>query len=290
MIRRFVLCALLWTSRQLAEADADDDDDEEEEEDLYEEYYEFEEYGDLPTWARWRTNDIANATASHFCSLYTDAWADLARRDLPGFAGWQGKSPTFKVPYEVRMAPGKGLGIFATKAIKKGTLVYLDDPETHIRVPKHSVQAGAEMAESCSAQVVDKALQWCFVDSSRAGDGLLCQVDDGRYMNSDEDATLEMCSKTRGMCAARNLRPGEELTEDYEGNLIDDAEGFWVVSAIMRGTGHRLHRPCPACQHGKVSDVFLTKLAKFNTDRWGEVGKAGLSPVGVDTGAGLRAC
>merc|ERR1711879_733892 len=78
------------------------------------------------------------------------------------------------------------------------------------------MNAGLAVSKDCSLEAVRHLLEWCVADSTQAGDGILCQVDDGRYMNSARKPSLQMCPTQRAMCAKRTIRAGDELTEDYE--------------------------------------------------------------------------
>lgn len=93
------------------------------------------------------------ASAEELCLLFSEAEAARVERAQPAYSGWSsmdtkdgfkhaGRSvpSLFRVPYEVRPAPGKGLGAFSSARVGKGALVYGGTPaevaQTYFAVPR----------------------------------------------------------------------------------------------------------------------------------------------------------
>lgn len=141
----------------------------------------------------------------------------------------------------VRLAPVAeevGLGLFATRFLPRGTLVWVLDPFDH-------VLDAAAMAKLPAAwrPIVDR---YAYVDSN--GDRILCW-DEGRYMNHSCDANARGLG-VLGQIAVRDIAEGEEITCDY-------SECNVTLAPCLCGS--------PRCR-GQVTPEDLPRLAP----RWDE--------------------
>lgn len=169
------------------------------------------------------------------CQMLRLATWDLKERNKLGFAGWVGNSSVLKVPYKIDFAGKKGLGLFATAPISSGAHVYDGGPTDATRgswvvVPKMHMQNVRNVVASFSKEVVAKLMDWCENDflSQR---GLLCELGDEHYINSDSSPNIGPCKV--GMCALRDIDVGEELLENYENEWLDTAtSNSWKKSII----------------------------------------------------------
>lgn len=114
---------------------------------------------------------------------------------------------------ETRIAPSAihGLGLFAAQAIPRGTRIWEFAPGFDLELSEEELQT---LSEPCRAQV----LAYAYYNAARLR-YILCS-DDARFVNhSQSPNTLSVGFGERdieGMTiAARDIAPGEELTEDY---------------------------------------------------------------------------
>ncbi|MDQ2088687.1 SET domain-containing protein [Marimonas arenosa] len=100
----------------------------------------------------------------------------------------------------------EGLGVFATKAISKGTLVWLYDPRFDVSYFRDEV----EMAPAHFREFLERYTYEHPTDSDR----VVLDCDEGRFMNHAETPNVDLSDPARGI-ATRGIRAGEELTCDY---------------------------------------------------------------------------
>jgi len=96
-----------------------------------------------------------------------------------------------------------GLGIFATRPLPRGTLVWVLDPFDHV------LDAPAMAKLSASWRPIVE--RYAYVDAN--GDHILCW-DAGRYMNHSCDANARGLG-VLAQIAVRDIAEGEEITCDY---------------------------------------------------------------------------
>jgi hypothetical protein len=129
-----------------------------------------------------------------------------------------------------------GLGVFATRPILRGTLIWVLDPFDHVL----DAPAMAALPDPWRP-IVER---YAYVDAN--GDRILCW-DAGRYMNHSCDANARGLG-VLGQIAVRDIAAGEEITCDY-------AECNVTLSPCLCGS--------PACR----GRVLTTDLPSF-ADRW----------------------
>jgi uncharacterized protein len=96
-----------------------------------------------------------------------------------------------------------GYGVFATRHIPRGTITWVRDELDQAFSPDHVLRMSDLLK-----QVLDK---YAYLD--RRGDMILCW-DNARYMNHSCEATC-LSAGYDFEVAVRDVRPGEELTDDY---------------------------------------------------------------------------
>ena len=135
----------------------------------------------------------------------------------------------FRGMAELRITPDKGIGVFATQFIPANTWVY--EYEGLI----YSKEKAAAILESMSSK--EEREYW--LDHVYGHNGkIILLTNDGKFVNHSDDPNVgrfpdfEDCDNDQG-CTLRDIREGEELTEDYNTFLdteIDDlAEKFDIV-------------------------------------------------------------
>lgn len=124
-----------------------------------------------------------------------------------------------------RVGPRIGHGVFATRDIPRGTIVWVLCRLEQVFSP----------AEYATFQPPYRAYLDKYTYATAAGDRVLC-CDIGRYVNhSCEPSTLTLPG-TELEIAVRDIRAGEQLTDDY-GTLFLDAELVCLCgSPHCRGT------------------------------------------------------
>ena len=115
-----------------------------------------------------------------------------------------------------------GHGVVATRAIPRGTITWVLD-ELDQRIPPHRVRR----LSTLHRKQLDK---YAFVD--REGNWVLCW-DLGRYVNHSCAPTC--ASLYDFSMALRDIRPGEQLTEDYGSLNLDAPFGCCCEAAACRG-------------------------------------------------------
>ena len=110
---------------------------------------------------------------------------------------------------KTRIAPSAihGIGLFATEFIPKGTVIWEFTPGFDAYVK-------AEDVHRLPAPAKFQMLKYCHRDQV-TGHYVLC-ADDARYFNhSEQPNTVDLDGPEGPTVAARDIRPGEELTCDY---------------------------------------------------------------------------
>jgi SET domain-containing protein len=107
--------------------------------------------------------------------------------------------------------PDKGLGVFATATIDKGTLMW--KPST---ITKMSPQQAQELLDSMPAEEARVFLRHCFVVPNDT-EHLCCNPrDNGRFTNHHHQPNAGACvDACADSFALRTIHEGEEVTCDY---------------------------------------------------------------------------
>ena len=112
----------------------------------------------------------------------------------------------FLIKAELRMTPDKGVGVFAAQSIPAKTFVYKYTPHTYTE------KEAAVYLESLSSLKEQK--YW--LEHAYGNDGKISiDYNDQCRLNHSDNPTLDYCEKTSCSFATRNIKQGEELTEDY---------------------------------------------------------------------------
>jgi uncharacterized protein len=103
-----------------------------------------------------------------------------------------------------RLAPSPihGLGLFAAEFIPAGAVVWAFDPPVDQRVPLAAL-------DGAPARVRSFVATYGYLEADHV---LLCG-DDARFLNHARPANCS--SRGEATVALRDIRPGEELTDDY---------------------------------------------------------------------------
>ena len=102
----------------------------------------------------------------------------------------------------VKESPIHGVGCFADQDISKGDLVWMFNDKTDKYLFKHT-------AHGLWKQCLDH-YGW------KEGDYHIICFDNAMYVNHSEDANLMMNPETGNLHANRDIKKGEELTENYK--------------------------------------------------------------------------
>lgn len=109
------------------------------------------------------------------------------------------------VPHYVAKSAIHGLGVFASRKITEGELVWRFDPEFDVEIPFDTVQ---EYVPS------DRETLFTHAEYVAARHAFILGNDADIFMNhSDEPSLIDAGA---AMYAARTIEPGEELTCDYQ--------------------------------------------------------------------------
>lgn len=123
------------------------------------------------------------------------------------------------VGYEIKLCPDKkkGLGVFATQFIPKGTLVWKYDPRDHIKHTQLTLKQS--LAKLKTREEKRRYLQYCYTQEA---DEVLYELDNGKFTNHSRWPNtgcvyMKDPSKSHNY-ALEDICAGEEITEDYEQN------------------------------------------------------------------------
>lgn len=123
------------------------------------------------------------------------------------------------VPYEIKMCADKkkGFGVFATKDILKGTLVWKWDPKDHIALHEETLKAILKRMDTDKQR--HDYLQYCYTQEPGQ---VVYELDNGKFTNHSKDPNTGIDfyhdMTMQHNFALRDIRKGEEITEDYEKN------------------------------------------------------------------------
>lgn len=142
------------------------------------------------------------------------------------------KQPPAKQPFRVRRSKVHGLGAFATRLIRKGTRVaeYLGDRISHVEANRR-YDDKHKQDNHTFLFTVDR---WLVIDAGSNGN-------DARFINHSCDPNVESTIEQRRVFldAIRTIRPGEELSFDYQiGRDPDDPPNVDEVFACRCGAQH----------------------------------------------------
>lgn len=126
---------------------------------------------------------------------------------------------------EIRLVdPHVGLGIFATRAIPRGTIVWIRDPLDLVFTP--------EQVEAVQGPIREHLLKYSFIDGS--GRSILCW-DLSKYVNHSCEANL-LSTGFEFEIAVRDIAPGEQITDDYGSFNVEQSMTCCCGSPDCRGT------------------------------------------------------
>lgn len=127
-----------------------------------------------------------------------------------------------KSKYEVKESANKGSGLFASKLIRKGELIYHNDLS---KLPFYSLE------DLHNHPLFEKYSE----HSDYVGNGnYVIDLSPVSFMNHSCDPNCIVIMKTEKISdyyALKDIQPGEELTHDYSLTSIDQfaGQGFWVM-------------------------------------------------------------
>eukprot|EP00929_Paragymnodinium_shiwhaense_P096866 TRINITY_DN5859_c0_g1_i1.p1 TRINITY_DN5859_c0_g1~~TRINITY_DN5859_c0_g1_i1.p1 ORF type:complete len:270 (+),score=49.62 TRINITY_DN5859_c0_g1_i1:64-873(+) len=196
---------------------------------------------------RWKYWEVNNATATNLCWLMEDVRKD---GDFRKKKGWQRTAtPAIPYAYAVKRSKGRGLGLFTREMIKKGAVLHKNLPEYYVRLP---LEPAGDVAAFVAGRykTIENLIKWCIMDNSELRDGVLCELDDGRYVNDvneNEVGNAGNCLENEHWtCATRDIMPGEEILENYtEDGVVneDDYEAEQATyQALLELAGEDLQR------------------------------------------------
>ncbi|MEU4744537.1 SET domain-containing protein [Actinosynnema sp. NPDC023658] len=118
--------------------------------------------------------------------------------------------------YEARPSPIGGLGLFATRTIRRGTVWWQPDPSQVILLTRRQYQVVTRSTPSpLSSALIEPFLHFGYYD--RDLDAIIVALDDTRYVNhspTPNSGPTEPPHPFRAL-ALRDIAPGEEIVEDY---------------------------------------------------------------------------
>jgi len=132
-----------------------------------------------------------------------------------------------RVKTRVGVSAIHGLGLFADEFIPQGTIVWDFDPGFDHRLPIEAVRERAAK-DPIFAAFARRA----GYEEKHTPNFIIFDFDDGRFMNDSTEPTCYLSGLQS--IAARDIHPGEELTERYEDFLIDN-ETAVAIRWRMRG-------------------------------------------------------
>lgn len=113
---------------------------------------------------------------------------------------------------------GAGLGLFATKRIRKGTVWWRARKDNVIRISRQQYEllSNSHLQHSELSQQLLRAIQ-VFGYINCETDEVVIAIDDGRFVNHSPkpNSVAALEDPNEGAMAARDIEPGEEITEDY---------------------------------------------------------------------------
>ena len=146
------------------------------------------------------------------------------------------------VPYEVRLIPDKGRGLFATKDIKKGEVVWED-----ILTGKFTDELSwRRFVSSIPYELACEVYKWSYVlYDKKSGKTLVhLDLDDASFTNTADDDD-EGPNSTNGelSIALRDIKAGEEITMSYSG-LTDNIGWYKKMKRLAWKKDRKKSSPC----------------------------------------------
>lgn len=112
-----------------------------------------------------------------------------------------------------------GMGLFADENIKEGTPVWQYTPETCNVITKQQFTALLQSFHKTEKQLIQYYLTYTYYQEKL--NGLILCMDNGRFVNHSENpnlkgpASMPKSDSWQYSVACRDIKKGEELTEDY---------------------------------------------------------------------------
>jgi uncharacterized protein len=112
-----------------------------------------------------------------------------------------------------------GVGLFADEEIKEGTPVWQYTPETCIVLTKPQFQELLQSYHKTEKELINYYLIYSYYQAKL--NGMILCLDNGRFVNHSENPSLKAPMNLpkenawQYSVAARDIKKGEELTEDY---------------------------------------------------------------------------
>lgn len=122
----------------------------------------------------------------------------------------------------VQISRGKGLGCFAAQAIKKGEIIYRDNPDFDRVFKEEDVKKMPKWQQD-----------WFFLYAPYSDKTYYLNVDNAKYMNHSFTPNLKYSKETQEYTSLRKIKIGEELTSDYrefDENCAKGNFGFDIIN------------------------------------------------------------
>lgn len=178
------------------------------------------------------------ANVTSLCSFFDSA---VSLETTHNHRGWDGFRPPYKIHYSIAPAGKKGLGAFAAQEVQKGDAVYCNHNSGFIVIDEKHMSLVQSIAVEFPIETVERALGWCsedYVCDTRKS--LLCELDDGKFFNHDSNPSTVQCGDDdRCSCATRDLKPGDELTEDYDAEGLDSRDSDRYTYILLQSAYRR---------------------------------------------------
>jgi len=123
------------------------------------------------------------------------------------------------VPTEVRISNIEGVGCFATADIPKGTLVWRFEPTFDIALSSEEYD---NLPAAAKAYLERYGYETGFLPGK-----IILDADNARFFNHSRTPTIGGKDDTPYDVALRDIREGEELTEDYR-TYPDQSPQSWL--------------------------------------------------------------
>lgn len=181
-------------------------------------------------WGRYDCKTIFSSPRPLTNTSTWDLLKDTFRTIFKGNETWFNQGSGFKVPVEVRYAPNKGRGVFASEFIPKGELVW---SAANNVVMFSDGQSYEEFLDAIPQDLACDVLQWAYVEEYEDEDYICCDLDHGSIINSvySEDDVLnlgciqedhKMVDCTPLLFALEDIEKGDEFLCDYDSFEVED--------------------------------------------------------------------
>eukprot|EP00054_Salpingoeca_dolichothecata_P006084 m.37266 g.37266 ORF g.37266 m.37266 type:complete len:161 (-) comp16201_c0_seq1:157-639(-) len=153
---------------------------------------------------------------------------------------------------EVRESAKHGKGLFATKFIPKGTIIWSFSGGKNLVGDEPNQILKREELEAMGQSDADRLRTVLWGTYLHAPTGVCIELrDGGQYTNhSDEpnlDGTNSRVAEEDMSVALRDIQPGEELTEDYR--VYEDFTAQWLVNLFKEYVPARYEFETKICGH-----------------------------------------